>query len=457
MNRSSRAPRQVPTSLVERARNASSAPPAARSSHEQKPWFRIENKTDTSADIYIYDEIDSWWGVSAQSFLAEVRDLDVSQINLHVNSPGGDVFEAVTIYNTLVNHKAKVVVYVDGLAASAASFIAQAGDEVIMGLGSMMMIHDAAGLAWGNAEDMRGTAEVLDKISDTISEFYAHRAGGTAEEWRGIMKQEAWYSAQEAVEAGLADRVLQEPVSDEKVENRWNLSVFNYAGRQNAPSPGIIRQTVLNQITKEKQVATNANETETVEEIETEQPAVESTPETTGVEPAQPVELEVEPAAPVAPAPTESATVENKAGFALIVNGQRVTDPKAIQAHIDTLEGFARESKDAARRSFVENLASDGKIGAPQVEAMQTLALTLSDEQYETFRASWDAAPKLPLLGKHGVQNQEDATGIAAKRDRLKVLQDIVQHHRNSGMKEADIQAKDSYIEMQALQAELDG
>src|SRR3546814_8990387 len=98
-------------------------------------WCRIENKKSDkgSADIYIYDEI-GFWGTTAQNFATQIADLDVDKFNLHINSPGGDMFDGIAIYNSLKNHKAKVTVYVDGLAASAASFIAQSGDEIIMGM-----------------------------------------------------------------------------------------------------------------------------------------------------------------------------------------------------------------------------------------------------------------------------------------------------------------------------------
>src|SRR5690606_38136643 len=119
-----------------------------------------------------------------------------------------DVFDGVAIYNALRDHPADVAVRVDGLAASAASFIAQAGDKVTMNRGSQLMIHDAWGLCIGPAADMRETAALLDRVSDTIAGLYAARAGGTVEDWREAMLAESWYSAEEAVEANLADEVV---------------------------------------------------------------------------------------------------------------------------------------------------------------------------------------------------------------------------------------------------------
>ncbi|MFW5899545.1 MAG: phage major capsid protein, partial [Jiangellaceae bacterium] len=127
--------------------------------------------------------------------------------DLHVNSPGGLVFDGVAIYSALRNHPATVDVSIDGLAASAASFVAMAGDSIAIEKPAKMMIHDAAGLVIGNAADMLEMATLLDELSDTIADIYAERAGGTAEQWRQRMRDETWFSAQQAVEAGLADQI----------------------------------------------------------------------------------------------------------------------------------------------------------------------------------------------------------------------------------------------------------
>lgn len=172
-----------------------------------REWFRITNKADArSAEVDILDEIGSWYGVTAKDFAAQLSALDVDDIHLRINSPGGDVFDGVAIMNTLRQHKAKVHADVVGIAASAASFIAVGGaDDVHMSAGSMLMVHDASGLVWGNAQDMHETATVLDTISDNIAAIYAGKAGGSTREWRDIMRAETWYTAADAVDAGLAD------------------------------------------------------------------------------------------------------------------------------------------------------------------------------------------------------------------------------------------------------------
>lgn len=195
----------------------------------------------TTAKLYLYDVIDSWggdWGVSAKEFNTALAELgDVKQINLHVNSPGGECYEGIAILNALRRHPASVTAIVDGIAASAASFIAAGADEVVMARNSEMMIHDAWGIALGPAADMHAAGDRLDKISNNIASVYAAKAGGTDQSWREFMLAETWYSADEAVTAGLADRVEGDEVDPDAIENAFDLSVFKNAGRTNAPAP----------------------------------------------------------------------------------------------------------------------------------------------------------------------------------------------------------------------------
>lgn len=185
----------------------------------QRAWFRIGNKgvgtvSNESTRVDIYEEIGGW-GVTAGEFVEQLRNVTTPQIDLHISSPGGSVFDGVAIYNALSQHPARVHCYVDALAASAASFIAQAADEITMNPGSMMMVHDAIGMTWGNANDHTTMAGLLAQVSDSIADLYARRAGGTAAEWRGVMENNGgegrWYNAREAVDAGLADRVAGDP------------------------------------------------------------------------------------------------------------------------------------------------------------------------------------------------------------------------------------------------------
>ena len=173
-------------------------------------WFHITN-SGAHAEISLFGDIGRGRGrtVGAQAFIRELNALgDSTALTVRINSPGGDVFEAIAIYNALRARRGKVTCIVDGLAASAASFIAMAGDEVVMRPNTEMMVHDALidGMR-GNAATLRDTADQLERASNTIAGVYAEKAGGTADTWRAVMRTDTWYSADEAVAAGLADRV----------------------------------------------------------------------------------------------------------------------------------------------------------------------------------------------------------------------------------------------------------
>ena len=173
-------------------------------------WYTIRARA-TGAEVLIYDEIGAF-GVSAKGFLAELGALpDDAPIDLRLNSPGGSVFDAVAIHNALSRHAGTVTVWIDGIAASAASYIAMAGDEIVMPENAFLMIHDPSGLVMGTAADMRDMAGTLDKIAASMLRGYAARSGRPEGEIAGLMAAETWFGAAEALEAGLATR-LSEPV-----------------------------------------------------------------------------------------------------------------------------------------------------------------------------------------------------------------------------------------------------
>lgn len=204
------------------------------------------------AHLYLYDSIDSWggeWGVSAAEFVEALNSIQASHLVLHLNSPGGDVWEATSMRAALAAHPATVHVHVDGLAASAASILATVAARVVMAPGSQQMIHRAASLALGNAQTMREAADLLDKVDNDIANFYLQRSGqGTVESWLAAMTAETWYSADEAVAAGLADEVASfggpdraESPPEQQIAaaapDRWIVAAWRYAGRDNAPAP----------------------------------------------------------------------------------------------------------------------------------------------------------------------------------------------------------------------------
>jgi ATP-dependent protease ClpP protease subunit len=174
-----------------------------------KPWYRIDNASADTAEMWLFDEI-SWFGVSAATFVEELRAITSPRILVHINSPGGDVFDGIAIGSLLRGHPAYVTTRDESLAASIASVIMQAGDRRVMVQHSTMMIHEARGAFWGQADEMRAFADLLDKVSDNIAGIYADRSGdtkGDREAFRAAMRAETWLSDVEAVELGLADEV----------------------------------------------------------------------------------------------------------------------------------------------------------------------------------------------------------------------------------------------------------
>jgi ATP-dependent protease ClpP protease subunit len=209
--------------------------PLARLEKGQTDWYRVSNLAGQAPEIYIYDEI-GYWGTASNDFVKDLALLaDEPRLVINMNSPGGDVFDGIAIYQALLDHPAEVVVKVNGLAASIASVIAMAGDRVIMGARSQIMIHEGFTFASGDSATMRKTADMLDRISDNIAAVYADRAGGDQSMWRDRMREETWFSAEEAVAAGLADEI--EGRKQQTVQDAFDMSVYKYSGREEAPEP----------------------------------------------------------------------------------------------------------------------------------------------------------------------------------------------------------------------------
>ncbi|MDX1820078.1 MAG: Clp protease ClpP [Paracoccaceae bacterium] len=187
-------------------------------------WYAIRARA-TGAEVAIYDEIGAY-GVSAKGFLAELGALpEGTPVDLRLNSPGGSVFDAVAIHNAIKRHEGTVTVWIDGIAASAASYIAMAGDEIVMPENAFLMIHDPSGLVMGSAEDMRAMAEALDKVKGSLVSGYAAKSGRTPEEVSALMAAETWFDAADAVAQGFADRLI-EPV---RIAARFDIGRFRNA------------------------------------------------------------------------------------------------------------------------------------------------------------------------------------------------------------------------------------
>jgi len=175
-----------------------------------KTWYQIKAKANNpkSAEVSIHDEI-GLWGISASAFMRDMRALgELDEIHLSIHSPGGDVLDGWAIYNSLKNSKARITARVEGLAASMASVILMAADEVEIPENAYVMIHNPWGFAVGDAEEMRETADLLDKLGNGLVSAYTSRTGNDEKAIRAWMDAETWMDGKEAVERGFADKLL---------------------------------------------------------------------------------------------------------------------------------------------------------------------------------------------------------------------------------------------------------
>lgn len=213
-----------------------------------RDWFRFaENKADDSAEVYVYGDIgDTMWadGVSAQDFCNQLDGITAKNLSVRINSPGGSAWDGLTIANAIVRHPAHVTTWIDGLAASAASIVALAGDEVVVSKYGQAMLHNAHAVVMGTSKDMREVASQLDNLNGSIAAFYADRStsGDDAAAFARAMGKETWYTADEMLAAGLATRIDDSAVRDE-VEKAvasamsGTAETYRYSGRTAAPAP----------------------------------------------------------------------------------------------------------------------------------------------------------------------------------------------------------------------------
>lgn len=187
--------------------------------------LRVNKVNDEMAEVFVYGDIGGWMdGIGAEEFARELKALKVTDITARINSGGGSVFEGQAIYNSLVNHPARVNVVIDGIAASIASVIAMAGDNISITEGSHIMVHKPWSMAVGDANSMRKEAEVLDSLESGIIDIYAARTGKSREKLEKWVSEETWFKGAAAVDAGFADNVI----PAKRKENFAKSNILNY-------------------------------------------------------------------------------------------------------------------------------------------------------------------------------------------------------------------------------------
>lgn len=197
------------------------------SNQNAKREFSVK-QSGREATIFVYDVIgeDYYGGVSAKTFAQSLASLDVDTIHLRINSPGGDVFDGVAMGQALLEHPAKVIAHIDGQAASAATRLSAAADEVEIAAGAFYMIHNAWTIAIGNAQDLTKTAKLLNDVDETIVNDYINKTGQDAQQIRDWMAATTWFNAQDAVKYKFADR-LADSSNSTNAKNTWDLSAYD--------------------------------------------------------------------------------------------------------------------------------------------------------------------------------------------------------------------------------------
>lgn len=186
--------------------------------------YDFRNEVD-SATLKIYDYIgdDGWGGgVTVQDIQDQLAEADIKPLDVYINSYGGEVFEGFAIYNTLKRYRGFKTVYIDGIAASIASVIAMAGDKVVMNMASMMMIHNAIGGCYGNAEDMKKVVSALEQINEVIRDVYKARTNMEDDALKTLMDNETFMTAKECVDYGFADEIVEREMRPEDVKRTYD-------------------------------------------------------------------------------------------------------------------------------------------------------------------------------------------------------------------------------------------
>ncbi|MEN6372209.1 MAG: head maturation protease, ClpP-related [Armatimonadota bacterium] len=361
----------------------------------KKFWQFIKNKSaegeESSADLLLYGEISdsTWWGdeVTPKQFAADLAELgDVSTIRVRINSPGGDVFAAQAMYNLLKSHKAKIVTHIDGLAASSATVVAMAGDEIIMPGNSMMMVHNPWTYVSGDARDMRKMADTLDTVRDTILATYQAKTGMERSQLINLMNSETWLTADQAKEYGFADTVI-EPV---KVAASLKPGIFSVNGQEmDFKSFHVWPGTLLASAEKEAG-NTESNEGE---------PG--GTAPADGTENNQPAAGATDPEAGAA----TGSEPENDTEKALAADRKRIQDIDELAAGIPGAEKLAFQAK-------YEKPVSAEQFAVELVKSGNVKNATLLDARRNAANAA-DVPGSVANLGSTQADRETDAKAIA--------------------------------------------
>lgn len=389
---------------------------------------------------------DTWWGdeVTPDLFREELKQ-HAGDLTVVINSPGGDVFAGLAIYNALVNHNGNVTVRVDGLAASIASVIAMAGDKIIMSPGSMIMIHRPSVYAAGTVDDMEKAKDVLLKIEEGITPIYAKRTGLSDEKITELLEAETWMLADKAVELGFADEVSEAPEKQKQDEGVQNVMGMNFAFSMSAVKQADAKpmQSLVEQIKAkaEAEAAKAAEPTEDAPESETKTdepaapeaaPEAEPTDEADQSEPEEPTNNNPEEDTEMDPKDIAKMQIKEPADPAAVDKGTVVNyldTPKALEDFADVLVAQAGAGAAAVREAWMDKLEANGVqmavtgadklFPAPVVEAVESAfkaggpIWNLVDKTgLDAYNTAWDTNTDGALGHKAGTDKKEATIAI---------------------------------------------
>jgi ATP-dependent protease ClpP protease subunit len=385
-------------------------------SQQQRQWFKVvtmKAKADEPkrGTVHIYDEIGMslFGGVDAGELVNEIEAMDVDELEVRINSPGGYAFDGINIAHAILRHKAHVTTYNDGLAASAASIVLLAGDEVVGSKYGQTMLHNSHAAVLGGSDDLREAAKVLDKLDESVATYYADRAGGEAKAWARVMSRETWYNAEEALAAGIYTRI-DDSAKREDTENAAAKALasashlnFKFAGRQAAPAP-LARVTteeeapvpISDKVAKRLGLATDASDDDVLAKLD-ELAKTDDKPEGDKPDEGDKPETPAQPETPGAPAGTPPASQPDSGEVSQLTAaaaklGLVVTLPDELaQLKAGAAAGARAEEArlSAERESYVDKAVDAGKI--LPVNKAKVLALMALDDK--GTRAAIDALP----------------------------------------------------------------
>lgn len=387
---------------------------------------------------------DTWWGdeVTPDLFREELKQ-HAGDLTVVINSPGGDVFAGLAIYNALVNHNGNVTVRVDGLAASIASVIAMAGDKIIMSPGSMIMIHRPSVYAAGTVDDMEKAKDVLLKIEEGITPIYAKRTGLSDEKITELLEAETWMLADKAVELGFADEVSEAPEKQKQDEGVQNAMGMNFAFSMSAvkqadakPMQSLVEQIKAKAEAEAAKAAEPAEETTAEPETKTDEPAApeaapeaEPADETEQSEPEESTDNNPEEDTEMDPKDIAKMQVKEPADPAAVDKGTVVNyldTPKALEDFADVLVAQAGAGAAAVREAWMDKLEANGVqmavtgadklFPAPVVEAVESAfkaggpIWNLVDKTgLDAYNTAWDTNTD-GALGHQAGKDKKEAT-----------------------------------------------